>query len=48
MEEEGFIECVEKKRQQPLMVVWRAEKGRDTLPILMQLTAFGLWRRKDS
>jgi DNA-binding HxlR family transcriptional regulator len=42
MEEEGFIECVEKKRQQPLMVVWRlTEKGRDTLPILMQLTAFG-------
>ena len=42
LEEEGFIKCVEKKRQQPLMVVWRlTEKGRDTLPILMQLTAFG-------
>jgi len=30
------------KRHQPLMAVWRlTEKGRDTLPILMQLTAFG-------
>jgi DNA-binding HxlR family transcriptional regulator len=42
LEDEGFIECVGGKRQQPLMVVWGlTEKGRDTLPILMQLTAFG-------
>jgi len=41
LEDEGYIECVGGKRQ-PLMVVWRlTEKGRDTMPILMQLTAFG-------
>jgi DNA-binding HxlR family transcriptional regulator len=41
LEDEGFIECVGGKRQ-PLMVVWTlTEKGRDTMPILMQLTAFG-------
>jgi DNA-binding HxlR family transcriptional regulator len=42
LEDEGFIEVLGGKRNQPLMVVWRlTEKGRDTLPILMQLTAFG-------
>ena len=41
LEDEGFIECVGGKRQ-PTMVVWRlTEKGRDTMPILLQLTAFG-------
>jgi DNA-binding HxlR family transcriptional regulator len=41
LEDEGFIECVGGKRQ-PAMVVWRlTEKGRDTMPILIQLTAFG-------
>jgi DNA-binding HxlR family transcriptional regulator len=41
LEDEGFIECVGGKGQ-PLMVVWRlTEKGRDTMPILLQLTAFG-------
>jgi len=41
LEDEGFIECVGGKRQ-PTMVVWRlTEKGRDTMPILIQLTAFG-------
>jgi len=41
LEDEGFIECVGGKRQ-PTMVVWRlTEKGRDTTPILIQLTAFG-------
>jgi DNA-binding HxlR family transcriptional regulator len=40
LEDEGFIECVGGKRQ-PTMVVWRlTEKGRDTMPILMQLTTF--------
>jgi len=41
LEDEGFIECVGGKRQ-PTMVVWRlTEKGSDTMPILIQLTAFG-------
>jgi DNA-binding HxlR family transcriptional regulator len=41
LEEEGFIERVEGKRD-PIMVVWSlTEKGRDTRPILIQLTAFG-------
>jgi DNA-binding HxlR family transcriptional regulator len=41
LEDEGFIDCVGGKRQ-PTMVVWRlTEKGRDTMPILIQLTAFG-------
>jgi DNA-binding HxlR family transcriptional regulator len=41
LEDEGFIESVGGKRQ-PTMVVWRlTEKGRDTMPILIQLTAFG-------
>jgi DNA-binding HxlR family transcriptional regulator len=41
LEKEGFIKCVEKKKS-PMMVLWRlTEKGNDTLPILMQLVAFG-------
>jgi DNA-binding HxlR family transcriptional regulator len=41
LEDEGYIECAEGKGQ-PLMVVWMlTEKGRDTMPILIQLTAFG-------
>lgn len=41
LEREGLIECTEEKRS-PMMVLWRlTEKGKDTLPILMQLTAFG-------
>jgi DNA-binding HxlR family transcriptional regulator len=41
LEDEGFIERVGGKRQ-PTMVEWRlTEKGRDTRPILIQLTAFG-------
>ena len=41
LEKEGFIECAEEKRS-PMMVRWRlTEKGKDTLPILMQLTDFG-------
>ena len=41
LEDEGYIECVGGKRQ-PFVVVWRlTEKGRDTMPILIQLTAFG-------
>jgi len=41
LEDEGFIEGVGGKRD-PTMVVWRlTEKGRDTRPILIQLTAFG-------
>src|ERR687895_1925395 len=41
LEKEGFIECAEEKKS-PMMVLWRlTEKGKDTLPILMQLVAFG-------
>ena len=41
LEKEGFIECVEGKRSL-IMVRWRlTEKGRHTLPILIQLVAFG-------
>ncbi|HEX6028765.1 MAG TPA: helix-turn-helix domain-containing protein [Nitrososphaeraceae archaeon] len=41
LEKEGFIKCAEKKKS-PMMVLWRlTEKGNDTLPILMQLVAFG-------
>jgi DNA-binding HxlR family transcriptional regulator len=41
LEKEGFIECSEEKRS-PMMVQWElTEKGKDTMPILMQLTAFG-------
>jgi DNA-binding HxlR family transcriptional regulator len=41
LEDEGFIESVGGKKQ-PTMVVWSlTEKGRDTMPILLQLTAFG-------
>jgi DNA-binding HxlR family transcriptional regulator len=41
LEKEGFIECAEEKRS-PMIVRWRlTDKGKDTLPILMQLVAFG-------
>jgi DNA-binding HxlR family transcriptional regulator len=41
LEAEGLIECTEEKRS-PMMVLWRlTEKGKDTLPILMQMVAFG-------
>jgi DNA-binding HxlR family transcriptional regulator len=40
LEKEGFIECAEQRS--PMMVLWRlTEKGKDTLPILMQMVAFG-------
>jgi DNA-binding HxlR family transcriptional regulator len=41
LEKKGFIERDEEKRS-PMIVGWRlTEKGKDTLPILMQLVAFG-------
>ena len=41
LEDEGFIERVGRKKY-PIMVVWKlTEKGRDTMPILIHLTAFG-------
>ena len=43
LEKEGLIECIEKEKslQRPMMVLWRlTEKGKDTLPILMQIVAF--------
>ena len=41
LEKEGFIKCVEKGKS-PIIVRWTiTEKGRDVIPILLQLTAFG-------
>jgi DNA-binding HxlR family transcriptional regulator len=42
LEEEGLIEIIEKKKSPPTMIVlWGlTEKGKDTLPILMQMVAF--------
>ena len=41
LEKKGYIERVE-ERSSPMIVQWRlTEKGKDTLPILMQLVAFG-------
>jgi DNA-binding HxlR family transcriptional regulator len=41
LEEEGFIECVENGKS-PMVVRWTlTEKGRDVLPILTLITAFG-------
>jgi DNA-binding HxlR family transcriptional regulator len=41
LEIEGLIECVHEKKKTPMMVLWRlTEKGKDTLPILLMLTAF--------
>jgi DNA-binding HxlR family transcriptional regulator len=39
LEKEGLIECIEKKKSPvPMMVLWRlTDKGKDTLPILMQM-----------
>ncbi len=40
LEKEGLIEC-SKENKIPMMVLWRlTEKGKDTLPILLMLTAF--------
>ena len=40
LEKEGFIECEEKKKS-PMMVSWRlTEKGKDVIPILLQMVAF--------
>lgn len=41
IEKEGLIECIEEKKSSTMMVLWRlTEKGKDTLPILMQMVAF--------
>jgi DNA-binding HxlR family transcriptional regulator len=41
LEKEGFIKCIEEEGS-PIMVQWKlTPKGKDTMPILMQLTAFG-------
>ena len=40
LEKEGIIECEEKKKS-PMMVSWRlTEKGKDVIPILLQMVAF--------
>jgi DNA-binding HxlR family transcriptional regulator len=41
LEKEGFIECIKEEKKSPMVVRWMlTEKGRDTLPILLQFTAF--------
>ena len=41
LKKEGFIECIEEKGS-PMKVQWKLTlMGKDTMPILMQLTAFG-------
>ena len=41
LEKEGIIRCTQIKRQQT-MILWNlTEKGKDILPILLMLTAFG-------
>lgn len=41
LEKEGLIEYIEKKKSPKMMVLWRlTEKGKDILPILMQIVAF--------
>jgi DNA-binding HxlR family transcriptional regulator len=41
LQKKGYIERAE-ERSSPMIVQWRlTEKGKDTLPILMQLVAFG-------
>lgn len=42
LEKEGFIKCFEEGKKSPMVVRWTlTEKGRDSLPILLQFTAFG-------
>ena len=42
LEREGFIQCIEEGKKSHLIVRWTlTEKGRDALPILLQLTVFG-------
>lgn len=42
LEKKWLIECIEKRKSPaPMAVLWRlTEKGKDTLPILMQMVAF--------
>jgi DNA-binding HxlR family transcriptional regulator len=42
LEKEGFIQHIKEAKKSPMNVRWTlTEKGRDALPILLQLTAFG-------
>jgi DNA-binding HxlR family transcriptional regulator len=42
LEKQGFIHCIEDGKKSPIVVRWTlTEKGRDAIPILLQLTAFG-------
>jgi DNA-binding HxlR family transcriptional regulator len=42
LEKEGFIQCMREGKKSHLVVRWTlTEKGRDALPILLQLTVFG-------
>jgi DNA-binding HxlR family transcriptional regulator len=42
LEKEGFIQRIKDGKKSPMVVRWiLTEKGRDTLPILLQFTAFG-------
>ena len=41
LEKEGFIECKQEKRISTIIVIWNlTEKGKDTLPILLMISAF--------
>jgi DNA-binding HxlR family transcriptional regulator len=42
LEKEGFIRCIKEGKNSHLIVRWTlTEKGRDALPIVLQLTVFG-------
>jgi DNA-binding HxlR family transcriptional regulator len=41
LEKEGFIECKQEKKISTIIVIWNlTEKGKDTLPILLMISAF--------
>jgi len=41
LEKEGFIKCKQEKRISTIIVIWNlTEKGKDTLPILLMISAF--------
>ena len=41
LEKEGFIECKQEKKISTIIVLWNlTEKGKDTLPILLIISAF--------
>lgn len=48
LKKDGLIECIEEMKK-PNMIVWKlTEKGKDTLPILLMMTAFSSKWHSDS